>query len=109
MLKALKVKYSEKISDVIIKEKSDFLKLDSIFYSILMTKHNSWRYENEYRIRGRAGEVIKYDSKLIKAIYFGMNTSCEDKGKLKKANAHNPNIKYYDSIKITGTYQSNYL
>jgi hypothetical protein len=109
MLKASKVNYSEKINDVIIKEKSDFSKLDSIIYNSLMTKHNSWRYENEYRIRGRAGDVIKYDSKLIKAIYFGMQISCEDKEKLKKANAHNHNIKYYDSVMMTGTYRVNYL
>lgn len=109
MQKASKVKYSEKLNDVIIKGKSDFPKFDSIIYNSLMTKHNSWRYENEYRIRGRAGGVIKYDSKLIKAIYFGMKTSYEDKEKLKKANAHNPNIKYYDSVIMTGTYKLKYL
>ena len=82
MQKASKVKYSEKLNDVIIKEKSDFSKLDSIIYNSLMTKHNSWGYENKYRIR--AGGIIKYDSKLIKAIYFGIKTSYEDKEKLKK-------------------------
>lgn len=105
MQKALKVKYSEKLNDVIIKERDDFSKFASIIYTSLMTKHNSWSYENEYRIRGRAEGVIKYDSKLIKAIYFGINTSYEDKENLKKANAHNPKIKYYDSLMMTGTYQ----
>lgn len=108
MKKALKVKYSEKLDDVIIKEKGDFSKFDSIFYKSLLTKHTSWSYENEYRIRGRAEGVIKYDSTLIKAIYFGLHISYENIEKLKKANAHNPNIKYYHSTMKTGTYRVSY-
>lgn len=106
--KAIPITYIDSINVVKIRKKNEFTKLESILYDSLGVKHSSWSYENEYRIKGRANSFLKYPSETIKAIYFGMYCTENDKIRVKLANSHNPNIEYYQSVVMTGMYEVHY-
>lgn len=103
--KAQPIIYKENLNDIVLSNKSDFKKLDTILYDSLTVKHSSWSYENEYRIRGREGYRIDYDNNFITGIYFGMHCSNDEKQKVIEASKHSTKIRYYNSFIMTGMYE----
>lgn len=72
-------------------EKPDYMLKD------LSIKSRDWSYEKEWRIwRGKPG-YIKYDSKQIKEIYFGINCSIETKALVYRlATPDDPDFKFFE-------------
>lgn len=102
-----KVKYSKQLPILNFNSVDDLKKLsiDKKFVSVLTTKYNGWKYENEYRLLDVSGEgKYKLIPGSIKEVYFGLFCNKEKEISIRKK-LENQNVEYFRAKINTETYK----